>query len=408
MIFTLIKNELIKIFKRGKTWIVFALFALTIAGMGVISYKEAKNTEYYQSPEGQIESLKDSIKYSKSDIEYYKTVKEEWAKEEITNAESRIKELEKQINTLEEEIKNNKDNPNEWRESLEEEKKTIEDNLKDSSYSEDDKVSFKQRLEEINIYLDKNMKPIEEWEFNGINYGIKFIFMIGTLILAAGIAVFMSDIVSGECTPPTLKFLLVQPISRGKVILSKFIAVVITVVTMIGGLEALVVAGISAFTGFDAGKMPQYIGKAFKWDYTNAAENGGPQLAEVAGSGVLSTRWMYLLESFGLQILFIIAYCAFIFMISAIFKSSMITMAVSVILCVAATIIPEMSQTIRSISRFFFTSYGDTTSLVSGYCAMNFNNPNVTLGFGVIVMIATTIVSYIIGHIVFNKKDILI
>ncbi|MEI3336298.1 MAG: ABC transporter permease subunit [Clostridium sp.] len=408
MIFTLIKNELIKIFKRGKTWIVFALFALTIAGMGVISYKEAKNTEYYQSPEGQIESLKDSIKYSKSDIEYYKTVKEEWAKEEITNAESRIKELEKQINTLEEEIKNNKDNPNEWRESLEEEKKTIEDNLKDSSYSEDDKVSFKQRLEEINIYLDKNMKPIEEWEFNGINYGIKFIFMIGTLILAAGIAVFMSDIVSGECTPPTLKFLLVQPISRGKVILSKFIAVVITVVTMIGGLEALVVAGISAFTGFDAGKMPQYIGKAFKWDYTNAAENGGPQLAEVAGSGVLSTRWMYLLESFGLQILFIIACCAFIFMISAIFKSSMITMAVSVILCVAATIIPEMSQTIRSISRFFFTSYGDTTSLVSGYCAMNFNNPNVTLGFGVIVMIATTIVSYIIGHIVFNKKDILI
>ena len=252
------------------------------------------------------------------------------------------------------------------------------------------------------------MKPIEEWEFNGINYGIKFIFMIGTLILAAGIAVFMSDIVSGECTPPTLKFLLVQPISRGKVILSKFIAVVITVVTMIGGLEALVVAGISAFTGFDAGKMPQYIGKAFKWDYTNAAENGGPQLAEVAGSGVLSTRWMYLLESFGLQILFIIACCAFIFMISAIFKSSMITMAVSVILCVAATIIPEMSQTIRSISRFFFTSYGDTTSLVSGYCAMNFNNPNVTLGFGVIVMIATTIVSYIIGHIVFNKKDILI
>ena len=408
MIFTLIKNELIKIFKRGKTWIVFALFALTIAGMGVISYKEAKNTEYYQSPEGQIESLKDSIKYSKSDIEYYKTVKEEWAKEEITNAESRIKELEKQINTLEEEIKNNKDNPNEWRESLEEEKKTIEDNLKDSSYSEDDKVSFKQRLEEINIYLDKNMKPIEEWEFNGINYGIKFIFMIGTLILAAGIAVFMSDIVSGECTPPTLKFLLVQPISRGKVILSKFIAVVITVVTMIGGLEALVVAGISAFTGFDAGKMPQYIGKAFKWDYTNAAENGGPQLAEVAGSGVLSTRWMYLLESFGLQILFIIACCAFIFMISAIFKSSMITMAVSVILCVAATIIPEMSQTIRAISRFFFTSYGDTTSLVSGYCAMNFNNPNVTLGFGVIVMIATTIVSYIIGHIVFNKKDILI
>lgn len=407
MLLTLIKNELIKIFKRGKTWVVFALFALTIVGMSVVFYKEAKNTEYRQSPEGQIESLKDSINYSKKDIEYYKTVDEEWAKEAIVKAEDGIKSCEEQIKTYEEKLKN-KDNPDSWKESLKEEKESLEATLNDDSYPEKYKAYDRERIETINIYLDKNIKPIEEWEFNGINYGLGFISLIGMLILAAGIAVFMSDIVSGECTPPTLKFLLVQPISRGKVIFSKFIAVVITVVTMIGGLEALVVAGISVFTGFDAGKMPQYIGKTFQWDYTNAAQNGGPELAEVAGSGVLTTRWMYLLESFGLQMLFIIACCAFIFMISAIFKSSMITMAVSVILCVAGTIIPQMSETIKSISRFFFVSYGDTTSLVSGYCALNFNNPNVTLGFGVVVMIITIIVSYILAHVVFSKKDILI
>ena len=62
---------------------------------------------------------------------------------------------------------------------------------------------------------------------------------------------FMSDIVSGESTPATLKFLLVQPISRAKVILSKFIAVVITVVAMIAGLEVAAYGVIGAFTGFD-------------------------------------------------------------------------------------------------------------------------------------------------------------
>ena len=64
----------------------------------------------------------------------------------------------------------------------------------------------------------------------------------------------MSDIVSGESTPATLKFLLVQPISRAKVILSKFIAVVITVVGMIAGLEVAAYGVIGAFTGFDAAK----------------------------------------------------------------------------------------------------------------------------------------------------------
>lgn len=404
MLFTLIKNELIKILKRGKTWIVFGLFALTIVGMSVIFYKEAKNTEYYQSTEGQIASLEDRIEYSKKDIEYYKTVEEEWAKNSIEEAENNIKNCEEEI----EKLKNTKDSPEAWKDTLKEEKKALEANLNDPSYPEYYKAQNKERIDTINLYLDKNMKPIEEWEFNGINYGLTFISIVGMLILAAGIAVFMSDIVSGESTPPTLKFLLVQPISRGKVILSKFIAVVLTVVAMIGGLETLVVGGISAFTGLDAAKMPQVIGEKFKWDYTNAAQNGGPELVKVAGSGVLSNRWEYLLQSFGLQILFIIACCAFIFMISAIFKSSMITMAVSVIICVAATIIPEMSATVKSISRFFFISYGDTTSLVSGTCAINFNNPDITLGFGVIVMVVTAVVSYIVAHIVFNKKDILI
>ena len=62
MIFTLIKNELIKISKRSKTWIVFALFAICVVGIGIISNIDAKNIAYNNTPEGRIESLSNMLK----------------------------------------------------------------------------------------------------------------------------------------------------------------------------------------------------------------------------------------------------------------------------------------------------------------------------------------------------------
>ena len=403
MIFTLIKNEFIKIFRRGKTWVVFGLFAITILGMGYISYKDSEHIKKWNSPEYQIESYEDEITWLKQNIEEAKNSNDEWEKENITYYEQSIKECEENINRAKEALKN-QDNPKAWREQLEEERNSLKKDINDKSIPDSSKTYMKERLEEINIYLDENMEPIELWEFNAINYGISFIRIIGMLILAAGIAVFMSDIVSGESTPPTLKFLLVQPISRAKVILSKFIAVTTTVILMIGGLEIITIGVIGVFTGFDAAKMPQRIHKLYEWNSTN----GVTELTEVANSGILTNRGMYLLESLGIQILFIVACCAFIFLISALFKSSMITMAISVMLCVGVTMLSEVSETIRKVSKYIFLSYGDSTSLVDGSIAQYYGSPDITIAFGIVVLVVTTVVCYLISQFVFSKKDILI
>lgn len=403
MIFTLIKNEFIKIFRRGKTWVVFGLFAITILGMGYVSYKDSEHIKKWNSPEYQIENYEEEITWLKQNIEEAKNSNDEWEKENITYYEQSIKECEENINRAKEALKN-KDNPKAWREQLEEERNSLKKDINDKSIPDSSKTYMKERLEEINIYLDENMEPIELWEFNAINYGISFIRIIGMLILAAGIAVFMSDIVSGESTPPTLKFLLVQPISRAKVILSKFIAVTTTVILMIGGLEIITIGVIGVFTGFNAAKMPQRIHKLYEWNSTN----GVTELTEVANSGILTNRGMYLLESFGIQILFIVACCAFIFLISVLFKSSMITMAISVMLCVGVTMLSEMSETIRKVSKYIFLSYGDSTSLVDGSIAQYYGSPDITIVFGIVVLVVTTVVCYLIAQFVFSKKDILI
>ena len=53
MLFTLIKNELIKLMKKSKTWIVFSLFAAFILITIFAKYRGDKNMRIWNSPERQ-------------------------------------------------------------------------------------------------------------------------------------------------------------------------------------------------------------------------------------------------------------------------------------------------------------------------------------------------------------------
>ena len=407
MIFTLVKNELIKIFSRAKTWIVFGLFAIFVIGIAVINYKEAKNYEYYYSPQGQIEMLSMQKERNNEDIEHFKSIDESWAKDEIESINMNNQRLDKEIED-QKKLLENKDDTELWKSILNSEKEEAQKVLNEEGLSEKEKEHYKERIDEIDGYIERNQKPIESWEFDGINFGTSLVQTLGIIILVSGIAVFMSDIVSGESTPPTLKFLLVQPITRGKVILSKFIAVVVTVVGLIGGLELIVLGIVGAIAGFDGAKMPLKVGVKYMWDYNQLDYLGMPQLTQVSGSGIMSTKGEALLEGFALQVLFIIACCAFIFLISAIFKSSMTTMALSVITSVASTMSCMVSKSIAKAAHLLFFNYGSTLDVITGDITHIFNNPNFDVGLGIVLMCVTIVVSYVLAHIIFSKKDILV
>lgn len=420
MIFTLVKNELIKVLKRGKTWVVFGLFALAMIGFIFIAKMEAKNMTYQQSPQGQIEMLNSSLDWKKDDLKHY----EEYLKEiennksvnksEIEQIKESIKYTKEHIKSIENDIKEQekllvKGKPD-WKVTLKASNDNLKKNLEEAKLTNSDKeyiYNLSSQIKKNNYFLDNNIEPIQDWGFYPSNIGIKIMKIFGMIMLAAGIAVFMSDIVSGECTPATLKFLLVQPISRSKVILSKFIAIVITVVGMICGLEVVAFGVIGAITGFDAAKMPIELGLKYKLN-EQALINGYRQLEVVKDSGYNSTMGNYVLESFLLQVLFIIACCAFIFMISALFKSTMITMAVSVIVSVAATALSMMSGKIGEYAHLIFLNYGNTPDVIEGSIATTYINPNFTPQLGVSLMVGTIIVSYIIANIVFSRRDMLV
>lgn len=411
MIFTLIKNELIKLMKRGKTWIVFGLFVVMTIGMNVVAHFSDKDMRYYMSPQGRIESIDRNIQWEKENINRL----EEDAKKDKNNtyyagwieeSKNSLKRFEEERKIQEERLKNG-DKPDSWKEDLQIEKKALQADLDNKDIPEEHKSYQKKRLEEIKMIEEAGIKPVEGWEFDPFNNTINFFNLLGMIILVSGIAVFMSDIVSGEATPPTLKFLLVQPISRGKVLISKFIAVTITVVTMIAGLEAAAFGVVGVIKGFDAAKMPKVIGE--KYFMKISEQTGGwPQLNPVEGSGSISTLGDLMLQSFGLQILYIVACCALIFLISTLFKSSMITMAVAVIASVATSMATMSMGKLQEIAHLLFLNYGATPQVITGDIAYMYNNVNFTPELGAMLMIGTIVICPIIAYVVFKRKDILI
>lgn len=423
MIFTLIKNELIKITRRGKTWVVFGLFALAMIGFIFMAKISANQMAHWQSPEGQIENIDNQLGWSKDNLkhseDYLNEVKnnKSSSKEEIENAKSNVEYAKSDIERLQADRKIQEkligqETPD-WRIAVKSEIASLKSELEKAKtqkgYTSKEHIdSMTKQIERNQYFLDNDIKPIQSWEFYPSNFGIQVMMMLGMVILVAGIAVFMSDIISGECTPATLKFLLVQPISRGKVVLSKFIAIIITVVSMICGLEIATFGIIGAFTGFDAMKMPVELALKYQINQEVLIQQGHKQLDLVANSGYNSTMGNFVLQSFLLQVLFIIACCAFIFMISALFKSSMITMAVSVIVSVAATMLPMMSQKVGEYAHLIFLNYGNTPSIIQGDIAYNYANVNFTPQLGATLMIGTIIVSYIVAHVVFSKRDMLV
>lgn len=407
MLLTLIKNELIKLLKKGKTWIVFVLFALFIGITIFGQYSSDKNMRMWQSPEKQLEMAKENLDYYKEELELNKN--SDVNPEYIASLEESIEYSKEQIKSYEDIIKNGV-NEDEWKKQLDEEIEYAKESIiryekYDDEWSKQYAMESKERLEQLTYLRDNNIKPLYGWEYDAYNYMSSLMQFLGMAILVAGIAVFMSDIVSGECTPATLKFLLIQPVTRGKVLLSKFIAVTITVLTMILGAEIVGFLFVNITSGVNNSAYPVSIGTVYE-KIINA--DGTTILSKVVGSGHMGTNLELFTKAMLFQALFIITACAVIFMISTLIKSSMITMAISVVVTVFLTIGSYNLSALRKIAHLVFLNFGDSISVFTGSSAMMMQNPNMTVTNGVIVMIVTTLVAYLIAHINFSKKDILI
>ena len=413
MLFVLIRNEFRKLIRRPKTWIVFALFAVFVGLTMFGQYKSDKNMRYYSSPEYQLENAKSNLEYYTLEIDKINAIAEDKRvgyEETLNNYLSEKARLEESVKKYEDMIKRG-DYSEAWKLELDNNIKAEEEYISRleeegiNEYNQQWYLNSKQQLEYNNYLRDNNIEPLYGWEFEAYGYMKSLMMILGMGILVAGIAVFMSDIVSGECTPATLKFLLVQPIKRGKVLLSKFIAVVTMVLVMILGLELTGFGLVNVFSKIEGGSFPVIIGKIYE---SKINVDGFAEITAKVGTGNMVTNNEMFIKALLLQGLFIITTCAVVFLISSVIKSSMISMGTSVMVLVFATILSVSLSAVQKVAHLLFVNYGNTIGLLTGDSVFMFNNVNFTVNTGIIVMIVTTIISYVISHVVFTKRDILI
>jgi ABC-2 type transport system permease protein len=408
MLFTLTKNELKKTFKRPKTYVVSLLFVALIALLYIGFYVEERRMVKMNSPQGRLEQYQQELSSMDQDIKEMETHKNKDESLEFTikQRKEQREELQKNTDKLQEQMKSGKV-VDDWKTQINSEIESLNKQKSDETIPDRYKTGIDSRITELNYYKDNNLKPIDSWTITGFSYLMKALQILGTLFLGVGIAVFMSDIVSGECTPATLKFLLIQPVSRGKVLLSKFLSVVISTSALILSIEAIAFVLIGLFKGFGYASVPTVIGTKYQFDMSKLQDGVHP-LIQVAGSGSNIPLWDFTLRTIILQVLFILVCCSFIFFISSIVKSSMISMAISAILTIIIPILIQVLNPMKKIAHFIFLTYGDTSSVLSGSLAMQYNNPNLNITWAIAVMVISSIVFYVISHFVFTKRDILI
>lgn len=405
---SLIKNEFIKIFKRPKTWIVFTLF-IALVGINIFgTWKNDQTMREWISPEYQIKQAEEQLTYIRNDIKRAEADGDEnW----LNSSKEIEKNLLKQIEDNKEIIKNGI-SEEAWKKDLEQTIKDLEitvESYEENGINEWNKrwyAQSKQELEDYKYLKDNNIMPLHGFEYTEFKFFENLGSFFGFGLLIAGIAVFMSDMVSGECTPATLKFLLVQPVKRGKILFSKFIVSLVTVTSLIVLPQLAGMAIVNITSNTEASNYPIRIEQKYEKQFDQNSQE--MILEQVPNTSKMVTNNEFILRSIGYEIMFIVTACSVVFMISTIFKSSMISMAVSVMLTMFLTIGAQAIGTLRDYSHLLFTTYADAGSVINSSLPLAYQNTNLTIMNGLICMTITAIIAYIVSHINFTKKDILI
>ncbi len=398
----LLKNEFIKLFGKKKTLIILFLFVVLSGILVAVNEETENNYLINNSPEYKIEDLELQIQSQKdymTGLGQDENLLSEEEKRDLTDAKEYLSALEQELTDTKLAYENQ--DADSWREEIQlqiiELKKFREENTDKAS-----QAYYDNEIKELQLYLDHDI-PLKEGYCNtGINYYIKNIIMVAASFLAFGLILFNADCVSSEYNPGTLKFLLIQPVSRIKVLLSKYITMLFSSLGLIMITQVLFSVGVGLIKGFGSLYRPILIGTKYKF----IIENGKKVLSEIPGSGHYVPSYQYLLYAVLLQALFILVMVTFIFMISTLFKSGIVSITTAISVLLGSNIIYALSSTYRKISPFIFLHFSDIESILSG--SIVYRSGSLLFTYRTVIIISLLSAALFLGTslIVFKKRDV--
>jgi ABC-2 type transport system permease protein len=273
---------------------------------------------------------------------------------------------------------NQKQDQGDWKQPLTEEVAADKQHLEQGGMDKFSKSMIEERVA-INEYrLEHNIAPNTEetmWTFVESNAGVVTFVGLFAIIVAAGI-------VASEFSWGTIKLLLIRPISRTKILLSKYLTV------LLFGASMLVILFIFSIL---LGLILFGVGDQV------------PHLAYVNGEVQEQSIVVYLIKTYLLKTIDVLMMATMAFMISAVFRSSSLAIGISLFLLFMganATALIAMKFDWAKYSLFAntdLTQYtGEMQPLVEG----------MTMSFSIIMLLIYFAIFLFLAFFVFNKRDV--
>ncbi|THE15346.1 ABC transporter permease [Bacillus timonensis] len=264
-----------------------------------------------------------------------------------------------------------------WKKNVQQENEMLKANLENEDYPKLARDTFEKELA-INEYrLEHDIAPLEtrsSWNFMIIAAEIVSLITLFTVVVGA-------SSVASEFTWGTIKLLLIRPVSRAKILLSKYLA------TILFALFSLVLLFVVSFL----------VGIIF-------FGGGDPTAHLVYRDGAVQEVNMvsYILGVFGLKSINLIMMSTFAFMISTIFRNSGLAIGLAIFLMFAG-----LNVTLILASNFDWAKYilFANTDL-SQYLTGNILIDGMTMPFSIIMLIIYFVIFNALTWFVFTKRDV--
>ncbi|MGG3999838.1 ABC transporter permease [Anoxybacillus kestanbolensis] len=288
----------------------------------------------------------------------------------------------KQIETIRERI-----GTTDWRTQLQQQIIDTQNRLNSTGISEDWKKFLKIRLQQQQYYLDKDINPMAP---GAPTFMRMFIENSIELFLPLLVMVIAADLVSSEASGGTIKLLLTRPVKRWKILMSKYIAMMLSTSFVVFSVALLSYAISGIVFGYGGWNLPLLTGFSIQGEELNTA-------------GVhLIPQWKYLLIEFGLAFFVALVVGTLTFMLSVLLRSTAAVMGIMLAALISGAILSSMVSSWESAKYLFMVNLR-LTSYVSGMAPPI---DGMTLSFSMTVLATWALVALIVSFYVFTKRDV--
>lgn len=275
---------------------------------------------------------------------------------------------------------------NDWKVSLQQQIVDSQNRLNNSRLPEEWKSWLKVRVQQQQYYLDHNINPSAP---GAPTFVRMFIEQGITLFIPLLIMIVAIDIVSGERSDGTMKMLLTRPIRRWKILLSKYVTMVlfISLILLLVGLLSYMFSGIVfGYAGWD---LPVLTGFVTEKNTLNTSFVH------------LIPQWQYIVMAYGLAWFVAIVVGTISFMVSVLIRNTPAGMGVMLAVLIAGGILNNFATSWEGAKYIFSVNLSLTDYLSGQLPALQ----GLSMSFSLLNLTIWAVVSLVIAFAVFTKQD---